>query len=80
MSTDTYERLIVEGIRGLTPELLSEIADFVFFVRKRTLDPQEFEEEMRNALLNHELGQLSTVEQGHLEEEFIGYESAYPLN
>lgn len=36
MATNTYERLILEGIKGLPSEALSEIADFIYFVRRRT--------------------------------------------
>ena len=39
---EPYEQLIVEGIKGLPPELLAEIAAFVYFVRRAT-EPQEFE-------------------------------------
>ena len=44
--TQNYQQLIIEGIKGLPPETLAEIADFIFFVRKRTFQPQAFEEEI----------------------------------
>lgn len=74
----TYQRLIVEGIRGLPSEMLAEIADFVYFVRKRVSQPQVFREEQRNALLRVELKQLSREEEAHLEKEFEGYDQLYP--
>lgn len=78
MTTQTYQQLIIEGIKGLPPEILAEIADFIYFVRKRTLHPQAFEEELRDALLRVELKQLSRDEEAHLEKEFEGYDQLYP--
>ena len=40
MTTQTYQQLIIEGIKGLPLEVLAEIADFIYFVRKRALQPQ----------------------------------------
>ena len=47
MTTQIYQRLIVEGIKGLRQETLAEIVDFVYFVRKRTLEPQAFQEDRK---------------------------------
>lgn len=47
----SYEQLITQGIKGLPPELLAEIADFVYFVRKRFTHPQTFEVERETTLL-----------------------------
>jgi hypothetical protein len=57
---------------------LSEIADFIYFVRKRVLQPKSFEEERRDALLRVELRQLSRDEEAHLEKEFENCEQLYP--
>jgi hypothetical protein len=70
MMIQNYEQLIVEGIKGLPPEILAEIADFAYFIRQRALQPQAFEEELRSALLSAELGQLSRDEEAHLGKEF----------
>jgi len=78
MTSQTYEQIIVEGIRGLPPDMLAEIADFVYFVRKRATQPQAFEEELMSVLLNAELRQMSRVEEAHLDEEFQDYERLYP--
>jgi len=78
MTTQTYEQLIIQGIKGLPPETLAEIAAFVYFVRQRALQPQTFNEELQNALLGEELKKLSRTEEAHLEEEFAGYEQRYP--
>ena len=77
MVTETYHQLIIKGIDGLPPETLAEIADFVYFVRKRTLLPRTFEE-LQNALLHKELGQLSREAEAHLEKEFENYGQLYP--
>jgi len=76
--THTYRQLIYEGINGLTPEALVEIVDFVYFVRKRTLEPQAFEEDLRTALLNKELRDLSREEEQHMDQEFKDYDNFHP--
>jgi len=78
MTGQTYQQIILEGIKGLPPEVLAEIADFVYFVRKRALQPQAFEEELQTVLLNAELRQMSRDEEAHLEKEFEGYDRLYP--
>jgi hypothetical protein len=78
MTTQAYQQLIIEGIKGLPPEALAEIVDFIYFVRKRALQPEAFEEELQNALLNIELRQLSRDEEAHLEKEFEDYDARYP--
>ncbi|MDI6735268.1 MAG: hypothetical protein QME42_03580 [bacterium] len=70
MTKQTYRHLIIEGIKGLPVEPLVEIVDYIYFVRKRALQPQAFEEELQNTLLNAELRQLSRDEEFHLEKEF----------
>jgi hypothetical protein len=47
----SYEQLITEGIKGLPQELLAEIADFVYVVRKRYMQPQAFADELEAVLL-----------------------------
>jgi hypothetical protein len=78
MTAEVYEQLIAEGIKGLPPEALAEISDFVLFVRKKVLQPGAFEEEVREALLRADLKQLSQDEERHLETEFADYEQLYP--
>ena len=68
MSAQTYQQLIVEGIRDLPAETLAEITDFIYFVRKRMLDQHQFEEELKK---------LSRAEITHMEKEFEGYEQRY---
>jgi hypothetical protein len=76
--TQTYQELILEGIKGLPPDILAEITDFVYFVRKRTLYPRAFEDELRHSLLDIELRQLSRAEEAHLEQEFEDYDQRFP--
>jgi hypothetical protein len=71
MSAQTYQQLILEGIKGLPPEILAEILDFVYFVRRRVLQPDLFEEEVQQLV---ELKQLSRQETTHLEQEFENYD------
>jgi len=78
MTTQSYQQLIIEGIKGLPQEILAEIADFIYFVRKRAVQPQAFEEELQNALMRVELRQLSRDEEAHVEKEFEGYDQLYP--
>ncbi len=72
MTTQALEEMIREGIKGLPPENLAEIADFVYFVRKRVLRPEVFADELRELSLRAELKQLSREEEAHLETEFTG--------
>ena len=78
METTSYEKIIVSGIKGLPTETLREIADFVYFVRRRAVDPKSFEDEQFRALVEGDLGNLDESEGQHLEEEFADYESVYP--
>lgn len=78
MTTQDYQKIIIEGIENLPPETLAEIADFVLFVRKRIAQPQAFQEEIQDILLRLELKELSQQEAAHLEKEFEDYERLYP--
>ncbi len=73
MAKQNYQQLIAEGIKELPQEALAEIVDFIYFLRKRVLQPQAFEEELRNLLLDKKLHQLSQEEEAHLEKEFENY-------
>jgi hypothetical protein len=73
-----YQQLILEGIKDLPPEMLVEIVDFIYFVRKRTLQSHDFAEEVCPAFLDAELRQLSCAEEAHLEDEFKDYDRLSP--
>ena len=78
MTPETYQQLILEAIKGLSPEALCEITDFIFFIRKRTTQPEAFEAEMESVLLARDLKQLNQQESTHLEKEFEDYDQLYP--
>jgi hypothetical protein len=60
--------------KGLPLEVLAEITDFVYFVRKRLVQPQAFEEEIRSTLLREELRHLRRDEEVHVEQKFANYD------
>ena len=37
-----YKQMIVEGIRGLPPEMLAEVANYVYFLRRLAVEPDAF--------------------------------------
>ena len=74
----SYEQLILEGIRGLPADVLSEIVNFVYFMRQRTIHPQRLQSELYQTLLPGVLSQLNRNEMTHLEEEFADYATRYP--
>ena len=78
MTSQTYRELITEGIQGLPDEALAEIADFIYFIRRRALQPQAFAEELKNVLLARDLRHLSRDETAHLEQEFADYDQLHP--
>ncbi len=78
MNTPSYEQLIVSGIKDLPPDALREIADFVYFLRRRAVDPQSFEEDQFRTLIEQDLSKFNENELKHLEAEFADYEKLYP--
>jgi hypothetical protein len=78
MEQISYEKLIISGIKGLPNETLREVADFVYFLRRRSSDPKGFDEEQYRSLLDEDLSSLNESEAEHLEEEFADYEQLYP--
>jgi hypothetical protein len=78
MTAQSFEKLILEGVKGLPTEAIAEITDFVYFVRKRLLQPQDYENEVHSLLLKAELKQLSRDDEAHLEKEFENYEQYCP--
>jgi hypothetical protein len=48
MTAQTYEKFINESIKGLPLNVLAEIADFIYFLRKRASRPGIFEEELQS--------------------------------
>ncbi|MFN8345899.1 MAG: hypothetical protein U0X91_12880 [Spirosomataceae bacterium] len=64
-----YEKVIVQGIKGLPNQYLSEIADFVIFLRQKSIKQYNFQEE---------LSRLNESEINHLEEEFKDFDTLFP--
>ena len=78
MTVHHYHDLINEGIKELPESALAEIADFVYFVRLRTLRSAQDNESLYSLLLDLDLKQASADSLHHLEEEFADYETRYP--
>ena len=68
------EQIITEGIKGLPQTYLSEVADFVVFVRRRAMEQQPYDV----AAIHQELSLLNAHEQAHLEEEFRDFDQQFP--
>ncbi|WP_020601859.1 hypothetical protein [Spirosoma spitsbergense] len=68
------EQLITEGIRGLPQAYLSEVADFVVFVRRKAMEQQPYDVET----IQRELSGLAMHEQRHLDEEFQDFDQQFP--
>jgi hypothetical protein len=67
------KELINEGIRDLPPAYLSEVADFVVFVRRKVMEQQPYDVET----IQRELSGLSINEQQHLDEEFRDFDQRF---
>ena len=52
---EIYHQVITDGLQGLPATILAEIADFVYFVRKRSLHPDHTNDELSQALLSAEM-------------------------
>ncbi|MEN8216703.1 MAG: hypothetical protein ABFS56_10085 [Pseudomonadota bacterium] len=74
MKEQVYQQMIIDGIQALPQDALAEIADFVYFIRKKILHPQSFQNQIRDSLLTTELHSLSQAEEAHLEQEFADME------
>lgn len=68
------EQLIVEGIKGLPQHYLSEVADFVLFIRRRAVEQQPYDTDS----IRNELSLLDARERQHLEDEFANFDQQFP--
>ena len=68
------KELINEGIRDLPPNYLSEVADFVVFIRQKALEQRPYD----LAEISHELSLLDAHERQHLDDEFADFEQLFP--
>ncbi len=64
-----FEKVIIQGIKGLPQQYLGEIADFVLFLRQKSLNSYDFKDE---------LSLMSQNEVQHLEEEFKDFDLHFP--
>ncbi len=47
MTSQSYQQLILRGIKDLPPDSLAEIVDFIFFIRQKLFQPQQFTEALQ---------------------------------
>ncbi|WP_460981081.1 hypothetical protein [Spirosoma fluminis] len=69
-----YEQLIVEGIKGLPQQYLSEVADFVLFLRRRVVEQQPYDIDS----IRQELSLLDARERQHLDDDFADFYQRFP--
>ena len=68
MTTTEWEHQLVAETQGLSADLLSEIVDFIQFLKMKK----------GNNSPHKQLGNMSYDEMQHLDEEFINYKVLYP--
>lgn len=73
MNQTSYERIIVAGVRQLSPERQRVVADFVYFLREREAGGAKYEQ-----MIEADLAGLDAEELKHLEDEFADYEQLHP--
>ena len=76
MSKAELEKMIVEETKNLSTETLSEVLDFIQFVKTKKYKKarkKSFEDSLTN-----ELADLNENSLAHLEEEFSNYKELYP--
>jgi hypothetical protein len=69
IQTIDFEQVIIQGIKDLPKHYLGEVADFVVFLRQKSLKSYDFKEEL--SLMNDQ--QIR-----HLEEEFKDFDKQFP--
>lgn len=74
----SYEQLIMEGIKGLPPEKLVQVLDFVSFMRMKAARPEALSDELYASSLRAELRHLSRSEREHLEGELSDDGALHP--
>lgn len=70
--------VIWANIKDLPKESISEILDFIVFVRTKNFRPEVLEQPAKHDSLHYELSVLDKAETSHLELEFEDYQSLYP--
>ena len=72
IQTVDFENVILQGIRGLPKQYVSEVADFVLFLRQKAIQNNDFYD------FKKELSLLNEQEISHLEEEFKDFDKLFP--
>lgn len=67
--TIEFEQVIMQGIKDLPQQYLSEVADFVVFLRQKSIKSYNFQDEL--SLMNEQ--QIK-----HLEDEFKDFDKQFP--
>jgi hypothetical protein len=67
------EEIILQETKGLPTFVLSEILDFIKFIKEKKINSIKTDDS-----LNKELSSLDKSELYHLEEEFKDYKKEYP--
>ena len=67
--TIEFEQVIMQGIKDLPQQYLSEVADFVVFLRQKSIKSYNFQDEL--SLMNEQ--QIK-----HLEDEFKDFDQQFP--
>lgn len=80
MTTETYQEKILAGMHGLPDEVLAEIADYVYFLRRKVTMPDVYAAEVHREMLQYTLRSGRQDSLTHLEEEFADYDQQFPRN
>jgi hypothetical protein len=72
------QEVIWANIKDLPKESISEILDFIVFVRTKTFHPEVLEQPAGRGLFHRDLSTLDETETAHLEHEFADYQALYP--
>jgi len=76
MTKVLLEKMIIEETKGLPFETLSEILDFIQFLKAKKNNIHVADSVKKD--INNELSELNTMSLLHLEEEFSNYKELYP--
>ncbi|MFN3848357.1 MAG: hypothetical protein ACK4NY_02960 [Spirosomataceae bacterium] len=70
-----FEQVIIQGIKGLPKQYLSEVADFVLFIRQKSLQKKDFYD---LEAIQKDMSLLNERELSHLEDEFKDFDKDFP--